>query len=262
MKIVDLSVSIIDGLPVDRPVQIPKITYRRHTDEESVSTFLAAYPGLTKEQCLDGHGWAIEQIKLSTHTGTHVDAPYHYHPTMNNGEPAWTVDQVPLDWFIGDGVMVDFSDKPDGYICTSKDFKEYFDKIGYALKPGDIVCLHTNAMTKWGCPEYLEKGCGVGREGTLWLLDQGVRAVGTDAWSWDVPREYAEKIFQETGDPSVCWEGHKAGAVKAYVQYEKLTNLEQLPPYGFRFFGVPIKIDQASAGWVRAFAIIDEGEEN
>ena len=48
MKISDLSVSIVDGLPVDRAVQIPKIRYRRHTDEESVSTFLAAYPGLTR----------------------------------------------------------------------------------------------------------------------------------------------------------------------------------------------------------------------
>ncbi len=261
MEIIDLSVSIIDGLPVDRPVQIPKINYRRHTDEESVTTFLAAYPGLTREQCLDGHGWAIEQLQLSSHTGTHVDAPYHYHPTMNGGEPAWTVDEVPLDWFIGDGVVVDFYNKPDGYVCTSRDFKEYFDQIDYQLKPGDIILLRTNAMSEWGNPKYLEKGCGVGREGTLWLLDQGVRAVGTDAWSWDVPREYALKQFLQTGDPSVCWEGHKAGATKAYVQYEKLTNLEQLPPFGFKFFGVPIKIERASAGWVRAFAIVDDKKE-
>ena len=67
MRIVDLSVSIIDGLPVDKPVQIPKIHYRRHTDEESVTTFLATYPGLKKEQMLDGHGWAIEQITLWMH---------------------------------------------------------------------------------------------------------------------------------------------------------------------------------------------------
>ncbi|MGN8895930.1 sigma 54-interacting transcriptional regulator [Flavonifractor sp. HCP28S3_F3] len=129
------------------------------------------------------------------------------------------------------------------------------------LKPGDVICLRTSAMTAWGTPEYLHKGCGVGREATLWLIDQGVHAVGTDAWSWDVPREYATKRFQETGDPSVCWEGHKAGAIKAYVQYEKLNNLEQLPPYGFHFFGAPVKVDRASAGWVRAFAIIDDKKE-
>ena len=261
MKIIDLSVPIIDGLPVDQPVQIPKIRYRRHTDEEAVTTFLAASPGSKREQLLDGHGWAIEQIQLSTHTGTHVDAPYHFHPTMNGGEPAWTIDQIPLEWFMGDGVVVDFFDKPDGYVCTPADFQDYFDRIGYQLKPGDVVCLRTSAMSAWGTPEYLHKGCGVGREATLWLIEQGVHAVGTDAWSWDVPREYAARRFQETGDPSVCWEGHKAGAVKAYVQYEKLTNLEQLPPFGFRFFGVPVKIEKASAGWVRAFAVIDDKKE-
>ena len=261
MKIVDLSVSIIDGLPVDKPVQIPKIKYRRHTDEESVTTFLNTYPGLTKEQMLDGHGWAIEQISLSTHTGTHVDAPYHYHPTMNGGEPAWTVDQVPLEWCMGQGVVFDFSDKPDGYICTSEDFKNYLEKIHYTLKPGDVVLLHTNAMTEWGTPADLDKGCGVGREGTLWLIEQGVHTVGTDAWSWDIPQSYAAKLFQKTGDPSVCWEGHKAGAEKAYIQYEKLTNLDQLPPYGFKFMGLPIKVDQASAGWVRAIAIMED-EDN
>ncbi len=56
----------------------------------------------------------------------------------------------------------------------------------------------------------------------------------------------------------MCWEGHKAGAERAYVQYEKLNNLDRLPPYGFRFFGVPVKIERASAAWVRAFAMVDE----
>ena len=103
----------------------------------------------------------------------------------------------------------------------------------------------------------MDKGCGVGREATLWLLNQGIRAVGTDAWSWDIPREYALKQFKETGDPLVCWEGHKAGAKKAYVQYEKLCNLDQLPLFGFKFFGAPVKVHRGSAGWVRAFAMVD-----
>lgn len=257
MKIIDLSVSIVDGLPVDRPVQIPKIRYRRHTDEESVSTFLAAYPGLTREQCLDGHGWAVEQIELSTHTGTHVDAPYHYHPTMNGGEPAWTVDEVPLDWFIGDGVVVDFSDKPDGYVCTSGDFQAYFDRIGYRLKPGDIVCLRTGAMSAWGGPEYLSRGCGVGREGTLWLLNQGVRAVGTDAWSWDVPLPIESKQFAKDHDPSIIWEAHRVGREKAYCHMEKLTHLDQLPVSGFRVICLPVSVKAASAGWVRAVAVLE-----
>lgn len=258
MKIIDLSVSIIDGLPVDKPIQIPKFSYRTHDDEDSVTSFLNTYPGLTREQMLDGHGWATENISLCTHTGTHMDAPYHYHPTMNGGEKSWTVDEVPLDWCIGPGVVVDFSDKPTGYLCTSRDFIEYFDKIGYTLKPGDIVLVHTNAMQYWGKPEYLNSGCGMGREATLWLCDQGVRTVGTNAWSWDIPQAITAKNFQETGDASAIWEGHKAGAERAYLQYEKLTNLEKLPPFGFTFVGFPIKIERGSAGWVRAVAILND----
>lgn len=261
-RIIDLSVSIVDNLPVDLPVQIPHFHYRKHSDEESYTTFLAAFPGLKKDQIPDGYGWALETVQLSSHTGTHLDAPYHFSGVMNGCEPAWTIDQVPLDWCMGNGVVFDFSDKPDGYLLTSRDFIEYLDRIHYVLKPGDIVCLHTNAMSRWGTSEYIHAGCGVGKEGTLWLIEQGVHTVGTDAWSWDVPRKYAVERFQETGDPNICWEGHKAGAERAYIQYEKLTNLDKLPPYGFQFIGLPIKIDKGSAGWVRAIAIIDDTKED
>ena len=261
MKIIDLSVSIVDGLPVDRPVQIPKIRYRRHTDDESVTTFLAAYPGLTREQLIDGHGWAIEQIELSTHTGTHVDAPYHFHPTMNGGEPAWTVDEVPLEWCMGDGVMVDFYDKPDGYQCTSKDFQEYFDKIGYTPKYGDVLCLRTNAMSAWGTEKYLQKGCGVGREATLWLIDHGVRDVGTDGWSWDVPLPLEGKEFAKNHDASIIWEAHRVGREKAYCHIEKLANLDKLPLTGYTVICLPVKVKGGSAGWTRVVAVMHENGE-
>lgn len=258
MKLVDLSVSIVDGLPVDKPIQIPKINYFGHTDPFSVNAYLNTYKGLTVEEMRDGSAWATETISLHTHTGTHLDAPWHFHPTMNGGEPAWTIDEVPLEWCIGPGVVVDFSDKPSGYLCEIEDFQAYFEHIRYQLKPGDIVLLRTNAMQYWGAPTYLDAGCGVSRAATIWLTQQGVHTVGTDAWSWDIPPVYGAKRYEETRDPNVVWEAHKAGADCAYIQYEKLTNLDQLPLWGFQFFGVPVKIHRASAGWVRAFAMIDE----
>jgi len=258
MKIIDLSVSIVDGLPVDKPIQIPKINYFGHKDPFSVNTYLNTYQGLKQEEMRDGSAWATETIALHTHTGTHLDAPWHFHPTMNDGEEAWTIDEVPLEWCMGPGVVVDFSDKPSGYLCGKLDFQEYFEHIGYRLRPGDIVLLRTNAMQYWGTPAYMEAGCGVGREGTLWLTGQGVRAVGTDAWSWDIPSSYGATHYAQTRDPKVAWEGHKSGADCAYIHYEKLANLDALPLFGFQFFGVPIKIHRASAGWVRAFAIVEE----
>ena len=168
MKIIDLSIPIEDGLPSDPPIQIPKIQYCNHKDTaEQMAGF---FKGCTVEDLPEGNGWGIEFLQVCTHSGTHVDAPYHYYPTMNGGERAWTIDEVPLDWFVGDGVVMDFHDKPDGYKITAKDVEEYFQKINYTLKPGDIVFLRTDADDRWGKPEYLVAGAGMSYEATMWLL--------------------------------------------------------------------------------------------
>ena len=256
MKIIDLSLPIESDLPSDPPAYRPHVRYVNHDD--SVEEMLGFFPGAQQEDLPQGKGWAVEFLNVSSHSGTHLDAPYHYFPTMNGGERAWTIDEVPLEWCFGNGVVVDFTDKPDGYKCHSKDFMEYFEKIQYKLQPGDIVLVRTGAMEKWGTQEYLVSGCGVSKEATLWLVDQGIHVVGTDAWSWDVPLSLTAKEFQKTGDGSIIWEGHRAGADKAYCHIEKLNNLESLPTTGFTFYGFPVKIKNASAGWIRAVAMIDE----
>ena len=257
MKIIDLSIAIENDVPGDPPHMMPQIEYFSHKTPAGLAAMQRYFPTITQEDLPDGEAWANERITLTPHSGTHMDAPWHYHSTMNNGEPSWSIDQVPLEWCMGDGVMVDFQDKPDGYVCTPKDFIEYFDKVNYKPKDGDILLLHTCAPKSWGKPEYINKGCGVGREGTLWLIKQGIHTVGTDAWSWDAPLALVSERFKQTKDPSIIWEGHKAGKEKAYLQMEKLTNLEQLPPYGFKVIALPIKIKGASAGWVRAIALLD-----
>lgn len=257
MKIIDLSTTIANDIPVEPPHQIPRIKYITHKDSLSLETMRKYFPEITWDDLPDGEGWAAEILEIRTHSGTHMDAPWHYHSTMNNGEPSWTIDQVPLELCIGDGVVVDFSDKPDGYVCTSGDFIEYFNKINYILKPLDIVLIHTSAPTVWGTSEYLKKGCGVGSEATLWLCDKGIRTVGTDAWSWDAPLSLVWEKYKDNKDPSIIWEGHKAGRSRSYMHMEKLTNLDKLPPYGFKVIAFPIKIEDASAGWVRPVAILD-----
>lgn len=73
------------------------------------------FPGLTEEQLPHREAWAVESITLSTHNGTHVDAPWHYASTMNRGQRAWTIDEVPLDWFYRLGIKLDFRDVADGH---------------------------------------------------------------------------------------------------------------------------------------------------
>lgn len=255
-RFIDLSVAIEHDLPSDPPGMAPKIQYVDHKlGGESMKLF---FPGLTTEDLPKGLGWAVEVLTVSTHAGTHMDAPWHYHPYMDNGKAAFTIDQVPLEWCMGPGVVLDFTDQPDGYRIEPKDVDVALAKIGHKLKEGDIVLAHTTAARYWGRPEYLTRGCGFGRDATLHILKQGVRVVGTDAWSWDPPLPTEAKRYQETGDPSVIWEGHFAGIEKGYFQIEKLANLDRVPPTGFTFFCFPVKIKGASAGWIRAVAMVEE----
>ena len=98
-KFIDLSVPLENDVPVDPSFMKVRIDYRTHG--ETVGDIVAFFPGLTPEQLPDGQGWAVETATISTHNGTHVDAPWHYHPTMDGGAPAITIDEVPLDWFSG-----------------------------------------------------------------------------------------------------------------------------------------------------------------
>ena len=255
-RFVDLSIAIEAGIPSDPPTMIPEIQYLDH--EEGAESMQLFFPGLKKEQLPGGKGWAVEQVRLSTHSGTHLDAPWHYHPTMDRGLKALTIDEVPLEWCMGNGVVLDFHCLPDGHRVEPAEVAEAFGKIGTSPEPGDIVLIRTGADHYWGSPEYMFKGCGMGRAATLWLLERGVRVVGTDAWSWDRPLPLIAQEFQQTGDPSLIWEGHFAGSEKGYCHLEKLRGLEQLPPFGFTFFCFPVKIRNASAGWVRAVALLEE----
>ena len=256
-RFVDLSISIEPDLPSDPPIMIPKIDYVAHVQgAEQMKDF---FPGVTEEHLPNGLGWALEFLTLTTHSGTHLDAPYHYHPTMDKGKPALTIDKIPLEWCFADGVVLDFRHKDDGERITVDDVQKELDRIRYDIKPLDIVLIQTGADEFWGTQEYLVKGAGMDRESTLYLTEKGVKVVGIDAWSWDRPLPFLAKEFKETGDPKVIWEAHFAGIEIGYCHMEKMANLSSIGrSYGFTVCCFPIKIKGASAGWVRPVAIIHE----
>lgn len=255
--IYDIGICIEDGLPSDPEMMIPEIQYVDH--EAGAKQMEAFFPGLKKADLPKGLGWSLEFLKLTTHSGTHLDAPYHYHPTMDGGNPALTIDQVPLHWCMSDGVVLDFSHKADGERITSDDIRAELERIDYQIKPLDIVLIRTGADAYWGRPEYLVKGAGMTRESTLYLMDRGIKVVGIDSWSWDRPLKFLAEEYMETGDPSVIWEAHFAGIERGYCHMEKLSGLGRLPrPYGFTVCCFPVNIKAASAGWVRPTAIFED----
>ncbi|MEQ9814458.1 MAG: cyclase family protein [Azospirillaceae bacterium] len=258
-QFIDISVPLEADIASDPPGYTPEIDYQAH--KETATQVTGFFPGLAVEDLPGGEGWAIEWLRLTTHTGTHLDAPYHHHSTMNRrlngGEPAWTIDQVPLEWCFNPGVKLDFRHLADGYVATAGDVEAELKRIGHDLRPLDIVVVNTAAGAAYGREDYVLKGCGMGREATLYLLKRGVRVTGTDAWSWDAPFALTRRKYAETGDAGLIWEGHRASMEIGYCHIEKLSNLEALPATGFTVSCFPFKIKNGSAGFTRAVAIID-----
>ena len=259
-RFIDLSIYLENDVISDPPMMQPNIDYIRH--EEGAEQVKLFFDGLDTQELPDAEGWAVEFVQLCTHNGTHLDAPYHFHSTMNEKEGgrerAITIDEVPLEWCFQPGVKLDFRDRPDGYVVTAEDVEAELDRIGHSLAPLEIVVVNTAAGTAYGQPDYVNKGCGMGYEATMYLLERGIRVTGTDAWSWDAPFSYTAERFAKEKDASIIWEGHKAGRDIGYCHLEKLHNLESLPATGFTLSCFPHKIKGASAGWTRAVAILDD----
>jgi kynurenine formamidase len=207
-----------------------------------------------------GLGLAWERLRTETHHGTHVDAPWHYGP-KTGGNPARRINELPLEWFLGPGVRLDLRGKPPRSEITVADLERAVAETGRTLDAGDIVLLWTGADELWGRPEYLEDYCGLGATGTHWLLDRGVRVIGTDAWSLDRPAAEMGRDFLRTRDPGCLWPAHMVGREREYCQIEKLAHLGDLPgPTGYTVACFPVSIERASAGWTRAVAIVADGE--
>jgi kynurenine formamidase len=256
LRLIDLSVPL-EHDAVSEPLPA-RIHYVRH-DGEGLQQMQQSF-GVKPDDLVysNGQGWAIEEIHAITHTGTHVDAPYHYGAT-SEGKRARTIDEVPLEWCFAPGVVLDVRHKAPGELITVADLEGALAKIGYRLRPLDIVLLHTGADKRLGSRDYFAQP-GLGRESVLWLVEQGVRVIGIDAYTLDRPFASMIADYRRTGDGRSIWPAHFAGITREYCQIEKLANLDQIPrPHGFYVSCLPVKIKGASAGWCRAIALVSGG---
>ena len=223
-----------------------------HFGRRAIRMLFGLKPSLLKTRL----GWANDIIKLSTHGTTHVDAPWHYSPTCG-GEPAKTIDQVPLDWCYGPGVVLDMRHKDPNDAASVEDLETALAKINYDLQPGDIVLIQTGNDSWLGKPDYFSRGPGVSASATHWLIDHGIRLMGIDAWGWDRPLREQAREAKETGRDDIFWEAHFVGVEKEYCQIERLANLDELPPSGFTVCAFPLKVKGGSAGPCRVVGIIE-----
>lgn len=253
MKIIDLS-KTIQYNPGDPFFMKVKIKHKPHRKAKWLIRYLGLPFRLFPKNFI---GWADDSIQqMGVHATTHLDAPWHYAPT-SEGKPAKTIDQVPLEWCYGDGIVIDMKHKPDFEAITITDIQQFLSKNNLSLKPGLIVLIKTGRDQYMGTKEFFERGTGMSAQATAWLIDQGIKVMGIDQWGWDLPLRYMVQKAKESGNAELFWEGHLVGRDKEYCHLEQLTNLDALPYQGFKVALFPLKIKGASAAPARVVAIMD-----
>lgn len=253
MKVIDLSATIAptpEGTPEFARIDIE---YRSHEEGARQAEALLTVPA---NFFRNEEGWATETIKqLETHGTTHVDAPYHYNSIIQDKKSA-TIDEISLEWFYGDGVVVDMCHKRDGEVVGVEDIKTFLSEHDIIITPGVIVLIKTGRDKYYNASDYIFKGCGVSQEATVWLWEQGVRVMGIDAWGWDAPLNMQALQAVQSDDSRDFWSAHQCNL--PYCHIERLVNLASLPASGFKISCFPLKIKGASAGPARVVAILDD----
>lgn len=210
----------------------------------------------TENDLPDGEGWAEDNVSISSHLGTHVDAPWHY-GSKCGGAPAKTIEQIPLEDLFCDAVVLDMTAKKlTGQVITVEDVQAALQAVSYTIKAGDAVLIRTDHdkfdlldPARYAYP-------GMTRQSTLWLMEQGAKIGGTDAFGWDRPFTVMVQDFQTTGDKSKIWDAHYAARESEFYIVQQLANLDQLPPHGFKVAFFPIPYVGASAAQTRAVAFL------
>jgi len=246
--IIDLSVPITKRAKLRRKPEIENFDHMTYAKSRGPQV------GLESGNLREWGFLSMDKVSMTVHEGTHLDAPWHFAPT-SEGKPSKTIDQVPLEWCYSDGVVLDFHHFERERPILINDLQEALDKISYKLKPFDIVLIRTDATKHWLEEGYEDLGAGLTAESTLWLIDQGIKVAGIDAWTWDMPFD----VMRERRKPEEFLEAHFIGSEKEYCHIESLANLDKIPrPFGFTVSVFPIKIEGVSGGWTRAVAILED----
>lgn len=247
---IDLSLTI--GPNDSEPVK-PEIQYINHREGAAV---LGEHYGISAKDFPGNMAISQEIISLTSHTGTHMDAPIHYGPVCE-GTQARQIEDIPLEWCFHKGILIDVSNNKTGDDISVEEIEQYIYREKISINPYDIILIYTGADALWNTKEYFYNYRGLSREALHWILDHNVKIVGIDTFSLDPPFHKMLNKYQQTKNKEDLWPAHLLGRSKEYLQLERLTNLYKLRNAGeFAVCCFPIKIKESGAGWVRAVAFV------
>ncbi len=214
MKLIDLSYPLEHGqfnFPWD-----PKISIIPHNSVSSI-------------------GYNITEMSLSSHQGTHLDAPFHFY---DDGK---TIDQMKLDGFYGSTALVDLA--PNSHLEAKTPLTVgMFEPFAEKFQPGAKIIYRTGWDRMFGKPEFFSDFPTLTLEAAKWIAERKIALLGMD-----------------TPTPSTDWKECHLILLKnglEIVIVESLTRLEQLPEE-FTFIGFPLNIKGRDGAPIRAVALVE-----
>ena len=209
-----------------------KIFRLSHLLEETMPLFPGTEPPSVKRIfSVEKDLFAETRLSLSSHTGTHMDAPAHMIP---GGK---TLDQYNSGSFTGPGVLFDVTAFGGMEIPL-----DVFVQNGEKVRESDFLLLHTGWDRLWGKPGYFEKYPVLAPETALWLVSLPLKGIGIDAPSFD-PVRGPQRI-------------HHILLGKGFLLVENLTGFDRLKERRFSFSAFPLLYKEADGAPVYAVASI------
>lgn len=180
--------------------------------------------------------YIMQELTISSHAGTHIEAPYHH---LKTGED---VSEIPLERLVGEAIVLDFAEKEPNQAIDVKDLEKYKEKI----KPGDIVLIKTGCSKFYGTKKAHERPY-LTREATRWFIGKRISCIGIDATGLEIkgaPNQPNHQALFENGIPLI----------------ECMANLSELKKERVFLIVLPLKIDKLDSSPVRVIAIENKDE--
>lgn len=263
LEFIDLSLPIIDKEKEPQAAKIIRMDHKQGaahaTREENfvVKDIHNAKGKFDSNSFPDGEFLSYEVVQTGVHTGTHMDAPYHYGSQCEGNIGKYIAD-VPLQYCFGPGLKLDVRGRKNNDLIDVKDIKNACESAGSVPNQDTIVLIQTGFDQYFGSDEYFLNHPGLSLEALQWILSFGVKTIGIDTFSFDKPFKKMVKEYLTLGNAEHLWPTHFWGRHQEYFQIEALAFLDKIPVNsGFWVSCFPIKIHKAGAGWVRAVALYD-----
>ena len=207
----------------------------------TISNKIPTFPGSPQPnfipwEKIKDDGYNLELLFLSSHTGTHLDAPYHF---LEKGSK---IHEISLKKLVSNAVLIK-SRKKRNETITKTDIQKFEKKHG-KIESFSSVVFWTGWQRNLQKDNYFTKNPGLSVSAANYLASKKIGLVGIDSPSIDLGTDFKFPV-------------HQIFAKKGMLIVENLANLDKIKSSKFHLVVLPLKLKDATGSPVRAIAFVD-----